>query len=69
MTNPWLQKPPLLSTMLSEANAWAGATHNTMTSQAKRKGAAATREGIRQASDFWITALTGTVPKKRKGKT
>lgn len=69
MANPWLKKNPLLSMMLSGANAWAGAARGIMTSQGKRQGAAATREGARKVSDFWTTALTGTAPKKRKKKT
>lgn len=55
--------------MLSGANAWAGAARGIMTSQAKRQGTTATREGIQQVTEFWTNALTGTAPKKRKGET
>ena len=59
---------PLLSMMLSGGNAWAGAARGLMTAQAKRQQAAAMREGAKQVTGFWTTALTGATPKARKKK-
>lgn len=64
MANPWTKKNPLLSMMLSGANAWAGAARGIMTGQAKRQQAAAARQGTRQVADLWTAALTGGAPKK-----
>jgi hypothetical protein len=66
MANPWTRKNPVLSMMLSGANAWAGAARGIMTGQIKRQQAAATRQGAKQVADFWSAALTGGAPKKSK---
>ena len=68
MFNPWTKKNPLLSMMLSGANAWAGAARGIMTGQAKRQQAAAMREGTRQITDVWAAALTNAAPQKRTRK-
>ena len=64
MANPWIKKNPLLSMMLSGANAWAGAARGSMQAEGKRRQAAAMRSGARQATDFWMAAVTGAAPGK-----
>ena len=66
MANPWTKKNPLLSIMLSGANAWAGAARGIMTGQVKRQQAAATRQSAKQVTNFWTAALTGGASKKSK---
>jgi hypothetical protein len=66
MAKPWTKKNPLLSMMLSGANAWVGAARGIMTAQGKRQQSAAMREGAKQVTGFWTEALTGTAPEKRK---
>ena len=68
MANPWTKKNPLLSMMLSGANAWAGAARGVMLGQAKRHQTAAMREGTKQVTDPWAAALTNAAPKKRVRK-
>ena len=68
MANPWTKKNPLLSMMLSGANAWTGAARGLMNAQAKRQQAAAMREGTKQVTGFWTAAMTGATPKARKKK-
>jgi hypothetical protein len=65
MEDPSTTKGPLLSMMLSGANAWAGAARGITTAQAKRQQSAALREGAKRVSGFWTEAMTGTAPKKR----
>lgn len=65
MANPWMKKNPLLSMVLSGANAWAGAARGIMTARAKRQQSAAMREGAKQAASFWTVALTGAPPQRR----
>jgi hypothetical protein len=68
MANPWTKKNPLLSMMLSGANAWAGAARGLMTAQPKRQQSAAMCEGAQQVTGFWMASMTGGTPKTRKKK-
>jgi len=64
MTNPWTRKNPLMSMLLSGANAGAGAALGLWTTQVRRQQAAARKKAARQAADFWGAALTGAPRKK-----
>ncbi|MBL6082694.1 hypothetical protein JMJ56_32540 [Belnapia sp. T18] len=52
------EENPLLSMMLSSANAWAGAARGLVTAQAKRQRSAAMRDGAKQIIGFWAKAMT-----------
>ena len=68
MARLWTKKNPMLSMMLSGANAWAGAARGMMNAQAKRQQSAAIRESARQVTGYWTAAMTGAAPKPRKKK-
>ena len=69
MTNPWTKKNPLMSMMLSGANAWAGAARGLWSAEARRRQSAAMKEGARQAAALWTAVPTGAAtPRKRPKK-
>lgn len=57
MPNPWTKKNPMLSLVLSGANAWAGAARGLWTKEAQRQQVASTRAAAKQAASFWTAAL------------
>ena len=62
MPNPWTKKNPFMSMWLSGANRAAGMARNHATAEAKKQGAALTR----QASRFWTDAWLEAAKTKRK---
>jgi hypothetical protein len=68
MKNPWTRKNPFLSMWLSGANAISGAARGHAARESRRQAATAYSSATRQATDFWVHALTGKPPAKRKRK-
>lgn len=68
MASPWTKKNPLLSMLLSGANAWTGAARGAAVSQARRQQSTAVTQGIKQATQFWTAALTGAALQSKKRK-
>lgn len=61
MKNPWSKKNPFLSIWLSAANSAAGRARAQTTAAVKREAnkaaKTATRDGVKQLTDFWVNAL------------
>ncbi|MBI0434080.1 hypothetical protein [Roseomonas sp. KE0001] len=72
MPNPWMKKNPLLSLMLSGANAWTGAARGIMAGQAGRQRAQAARTAAQAMTAFWTGGAAGgpkgKAPSRKRGK-
>jgi hypothetical protein len=65
MKNPWMKKNPLMSILMSGANAVLGSARSYAAAQAKRQTAAIMLEGHRQMMRFWTAALTAPLSRKK----
>jgi len=68
MKNPWMKKNPLMSMWLSGANAVAGSVRQRITAESRRQRAAMMNKGMKDAADFWNSALGVKPPAKRRKK-
>ncbi len=68
MKNPWIKKNPLMSMWLSGANTIANSARGHATAAAKRQATTLMTESTRQATDFWLSALTPKPATKKRRK-
>jgi hypothetical protein len=68
MTNPWLNKNPIMSMWLSGANTVLNSARGRATAEGKRQAAGMMAEGRRQMVGFWTGAMAGSTGKKKRSR-